>query len=946
MTLRLLPPPVFLGALFALVFVLGDCACGESPAAWRIHYSPQASFGLREAVAEMGMHLKRAGVGDVKERVLSEAVPCVPGQVQVLALGHAHDATGQEKKSPLKADELSVREERCDGGGRVVLLSGGSQLSGQWAVYEFLRALGIRFFHPEQTHYPPELGWPEESLNIVERPAFARRSLRVHRTHPVELSAPLDLKALDMAGHQKNWIRWNVAHKQSIVTGWDRGLVGDYAFDRGFERETGFNLLNSQQGYRPVLDPDDPRSEAEQIGEAIDVRMAPVEGWPDPTTFGFQFNPSEFTEAPDTVTVERLTFISEYLSENYPGVHQFCINHGTHGEPTENFGVRFFDLPQFAPPELGVRVHTLMFYDLERPAPVYGNENFAHTLAWAREQAEVRPIVHYPESSWWLTFDLPVPLYLAPVTLEARQYDLDLLSDLVTSDAESPNGVVGHDLFTSGQEWGYWLIDYCTARMTWSLGYTHDDCLRDFTGIFNDGDAVYDILKEVEARQIEDMRDPDKIRFLVGSDDETEVAFAAGIVFHPLPPDPASVLNYDDGQIAALQGHLGDLSMMAADYEDWGNRLEALAEEQPKSVRALFEEIHDGIRVFGLRALHAVAIYQAVMDLRAALALGDLDGIDAAYTFLEEARRLTEKARTVVHRREQHYRYPEALTIDGDEPGEDNAVENKTIYPYRYLSRTHRMFYWERPDNQVAALFGEGLELVQVNARILRDGIPLDVNLLVEAVTDLQVDWGDGTQDTVLSPHTFVGHGFYDWVLDATTTGGAIHHEDQAAVVARKVVFEKGRLKVKEPEGAAIIQGLMPGLVLGEGNDGSDYLALGTIEEDEALIAEQGSIQRRDRTGSVSGPQDLTLVLKGVGVINIYEAVMDLQEGNGPEGRLLVITGRMVIQEIVDLLVSVGGFDEEGALELVATILDYTPDTLPEDVDFRIEAFGVEELDP
>ena len=60
-------------------------------------------------------------------------------------------------------------------------------------------------------------------------------------------------------------------------------------------------------------------------------------------------------------------------------------------------------------------VHPLMFYDLERPAAgVYGNQDFGALLSFIRAQQAERPIVHYPEASWWLTFDLPVPLYLAP----------------------------------------------------------------------------------------------------------------------------------------------------------------------------------------------------------------------------------------------------------------------------------------------------------------------------------------------------------------------------------------------------------------------------------------------------------------------------------------------------------------------------------------------------
>src|SRR5690606_12982655 len=151
------------------------------------------------------------------------------------------------------------------------------------------------------------------------RPAFRRRSMHVHRTHPVELSPPLD-RGPDMAGYQRRWIDWNVKMRQTSLDGWDERYVHDYAYERGFPREAGFSLLGSQQGGRPILDPDDPRPEPEQIAEAIDEVMAPVAGQPDPAIFGFQFNPSEFTVADDVVTVERLRFITEYMSQRYPGV--------------------------------------------------------------------------------------------------------------------------------------------------------------------------------------------------------------------------------------------------------------------------------------------------------------------------------------------------------------------------------------------------------------------------------------------------------------------------------------------------------------------------------------------------------------------------------------------------------------------------------------------------
>src|SRR5690606_4131901 len=92
---------------------------------------------------------------------------------------------------------------------------------------------------------------------------------------------------------------------------------------------------------------------------------------------------------------------------------------------------------------------------------------YQNLLGFIRAQAPIRRIVHYPESSWWLTFDLPVPLYLAPVTIDARAHDVALLQPLLADEDDDATGVIGHHTFTSGQEWGYWLIDYCVAQMTW-----------------------------------------------------------------------------------------------------------------------------------------------------------------------------------------------------------------------------------------------------------------------------------------------------------------------------------------------------------------------------------------------------------------------------------------------------------------------------------------------
>lgn len=905
-----------LGAL-----LLATAACSsKDPLPVVVHVPASLSPVMRDTATQVADELRSAGatvwISD------GATAPCTEGEVHLVITGPS---------GALDADSFAIDDDRC-GDGRVITTRGGGLLPAQQAPFVLLEALGFRFFHPEHTLRPLAVTWPERDLSAVRRPWMSHRTIALHRTHPVELSAPLDPGTLDMAAYQKRWIDWNLRLGQTEVNGWDFEFVGPYAYDRGFPRGGGFNLLNSQQGGRPILDPDDPRPEETQLAEAIDAQLVPVEGLPPITRFGFQFNPSEFTEANDRDTVRRLTFITEYLTENHPQVKVSTINHGTAGKPTEHYGVRFFDLSQFAPPELGVSVHTLMFYDLSRPAPVYGNQSFQELGAWMKREATRRRVVYYPEASWWLTFDLPVPLFLAPVTLEARQHDLDELRPLFVRDPEAKRGLIGHRTFSSGHEWGYWLIDYCVSQMLGREHYTHRQCLEDFTGQLAHGDEIYAVWLEVERRQITDLRDPELIRYLVGSDDETEVALAAGIDFHPLPPQPAEVLAWDDGAASTLEeGTLPRLRAMAEDYRGWARRIEATLPAQDDRQAPFAREIHDGLEIFALRAEHAAEIYQTTLDLRRALAAKNLELVDVAHAGLERARALTEEARRVVRRREADYRYPPELTIAGDEPGTPGAIPNQTIYPYRYLGRTHRLFYWERPDTQLAALFGEGVEQVRVSQRILELDQAAEVLVLAPGVEDLRIDWGDGTISTTTTPHRYARQGFYSWSLDAQLAQGILHHEDQVAVVERRLVFPKKSLKVKSPTGGGIIEGLLPGFEVGLGDDGAPFWAIGRIDGAER-VASRGTLLRRSRSGDTSGPESLTLELKDVGAVTVHGARLALVEDR------LVIEGDMVTQEIIDLLVGVGGFEPEGARTIVAGVLEYTPETLPARIPFRIEA--------
>jgi hypothetical protein len=786
--------------------------------------------------------------------------------------------------APLGAQEYLIREQRC-GTGRRVVLTGGSLLAGQWAVYDLLQRLGIRYFHPEQTYYPPHPTWPAAPIDAREHPAFRDRSMHVHGDHPVDLSPPRQLAGLAMADYQRRWIDWNVKLRQSLVDGgFDPALVGSYPYDRGFPRVVGLNLANGQQGGRPVLDLRDPRPEPEQIAAAIERVLAPVAGLPDVSVLTVNFAPSEFTAADEDKTVERLAYVSSYAATHHPGVRLFTINHGTHQEPLPKRHVRFFNLSQFAPPAMGVLVHPLMLYDLQRPAAgVYGNADFSHLQRWVRAESPHRPIVYYPESSWWLTFDQAVPLFLAPATLDARQWDLDWLAPLRAEHDGAAAGVVGHHLFTSGQEWGYWLIDYCVARMVWDPAFTQSRCLDDFTGQLAGGGEIRAVLRAVQERQVREVRDPELLRFLVGSDGEIETAERVGLHFHPLPPAPADVAAWDDAQVDGLRQHsLQPLAQIAVAYHAFADRIETLLPRQSPAQAPWVREIRDGLRTYALRAEHAVAVYDGALAVRAAARAGTPPDAAALARALSHARSLTEAARIVVRRRESDYRYPPALTIAGDERGTPGAIANRTIYPYRYLSRTHRMFYWTRPDEQLAELVrAERGPAAQARAQI-----------------------ADGARD-----------------------GQLVH-------------FARGSLRVQSPEPARRLEGLLPGLEARLGDDGAPFLELSAVDRGVATGI-PAAAWRAERSGTRAGPADLPLALGTIGDLVVRDARVEVDVGGEPARNAeLTIHGQLKIDEVVDLMVKAGGFERSGARVVLAVTLGFLPGRLPESFPIALHAVG------
>ncbi|MBT9555732.1 MAG: hypothetical protein IV100_06860, partial [Myxococcales bacterium] len=744
----------------------------------------------------------------------------------------------------------------------------------------------------------------------------------------------------------KRYIDWQVKNLASYgQEGVGSGDYARYGLERGFLRSAGLSLYGQQQGASGLIDPDSPLSAEEQLAAAIDERFALPDVAEYPIRlFSVGFQPTEFTTEPEDEVVAHLRFIAEYLEEKHPEVMPIATFHATAKPPSEKYGVSPYALMVPAHERWGVNVHTLMFYDLERPAPVYGNENFNYLEDFMREHADERRFWYFPESAWWLTFDLPVPLYL-PITIEARSRDLAALADLVDTTwqygeaAAADTGLDGHRIFGSGHEWGYWQNEYCAFRMAADKDLDWRGCLEDITTPLGEAQSgVIEVLDAVIAHQETAFFDAELLRYLVGTDAETEAAAALGVVFHPLPPTPEAVIAWDEAGLTTWeQSTRPRLLEMAGTYAALVQNLAIIEESVPENAGTFFREIRDGIEVTGLRARHAAELYGALAARRRAVLSG---GDDTSAAGLAAAKATTDAAIAVIHRREADYRYaPLERAIGGGETLDGDA--NWTIYPYRYLARTHWGFYWTEPDRRASeALAGAASDVrVQVTDALVAAGQAHELTFLA-ASPGGTLEWGDDAEDTIPAgaasrSHTFAVPGRY---VATATLGGAAESFALGALVTE--TFTGKTATAVSPVGVSIIDPLLPALVygaLGTAEGGQGQVALGFARDEAGTVAPSGwkAIDLAEAPGLETVPADLTVpIMNGnnlLAEIELIGAVFRVPPGEAPR-----VSGALATDALIAAVVEVGGFEPEGAKSLVASLLGLTPETLPEVLDFEV----------
>jgi hypothetical protein len=346
----------------------------------------------------------------------------------------------------------------------------------------------------------------------------------------------------------------------------------------------------------------------------------------------------------------------------------------------------------------GVLVHSVMCYSVsETTAPVYGNQNQCFMLQTAQKEQPRRETWYWPESSYWVGFDTPIPLLLLPY-LDARRQDIETMAGL---------GVNGHLTFTSGWEWGYWLIDWSIAR--WSWEYRDSQAIRQSNSLTPLMEILPDprlrsMWKEALRLQNYYLKERDLMRFMAAATPFSELP-------HPFdkPFQPAPEFHYSQLLRSAIPQEVNQqLGRPIRDLEEYARMMGALSQRMAVMLagddkiinsathmrRTLAHELTRALAVSALRARHRA------MTLRALSAkVGERTGEStrdmksASATWLAKARLERQKALVMVKEQESGYRYPLPLLI-GQRKG-------MTAYPFGYLYPASRLFFWEREEEQV-----------------------------------------------------------------------------------------------------------------------------------------------------------------------------------------------------------------------------------------------------
>ena len=212
-------------SLTLLVVCLAVFACGNDspstpptapksrvlPKTFSVSIATGAPEAVQWAAKDVASYLTQMGLTTTLDA--NGTVACEAGKGRVVFVG---DGLGNaEFKATPSNQTWRIRETLCAANGTLVELMGGGLLGRQYAGYDLLHRIGVRFFHPEQEYVPDSPDWPLTAFDVEHTPPFKLRSVSLHLTHPLELGDAFNLGKEEYMPEVKRYIDWVVKNYAS-----------------------------------------------------------------------------------------------------------------------------------------------------------------------------------------------------------------------------------------------------------------------------------------------------------------------------------------------------------------------------------------------------------------------------------------------------------------------------------------------------------------------------------------------------------------------------------------------------------------------------------------------------------------------------------------------------------------------------------------------------------
>ncbi|HEY9842698.1 MAG TPA: hypothetical protein V6D23_19695 [Candidatus Obscuribacterales bacterium] len=604
-----------------------------------------------------------------------------------------------------------------------------------YGSYAALEILGYRFWHPLAPTLPERLTVPPLGSNY-EIPHYRARGFTHHTMHPLELSHVLNgwgpRGPDDAAGWEallpewESYLEWLIANRQNEVE-WvllEKPRWGDFA--RGPVRQQRLKrivalghdwqvrigldaplALEQQNGWRLIPQSGSLSDELDQLHRNLD--------WLADTGVDFlstELGTSEFTHGGASAMLAWLNAATDQLARRkLPFFTKIHISSGQqiedYRDPESGEPLNINFLPYYADPRLGVMPHTVQIYALDDPAPTYGHKDFSEMHRFMRMVSGKRPMLWFPESAYWVNYDINVPLFL-PVYARQRLHDLRLLT-------REGLDLEGQMIFSSGWQDGYWLNDLLAARAAWdplAAQATDEQALRSLLSrqlvVFGpQADQILKLLLDTMDTQHRllvlgqtgsappaDISLRSGIAYLAGQDTWSQLAGtirAFGLKGYQTQPERLSFEDLRDP--AKLKLYLLEvaplLQAMAYEFQRLATRADEIDISQlSDALRRHWLEIRHGLR---LNALRADEVY-ALMEASASQATGQHS---QAAAWLKRAHQAIAEAEAPVAWLSENF------------PGDAGRIAgwgrpNPTVYNYGYFWPARSLFFWKRDYEQVA----------------------------------------------------------------------------------------------------------------------------------------------------------------------------------------------------------------------------------------------------